>query len=82
MTTHMVGQVQIALWCGVAQPTIAMWIKRYNDYPKPDVIVDTGINHTVRGWLPARQQDWEAYARIRAASPGAQIVAQRHDRQV
>lgn len=81
MTMHTVGQTEVAQWCHVRPQTVAMWIIRdeHHDYPEPDADIRNGAG-IVRGWLPGRRAEWEAYAAKQAAKPGALLVAQRRDR--
>lgn len=60
------GQSEVARWCGVKPPAIAMWIVRYDNWPAPDVEVRTG-RWPVRGWLPSRRPEWEQFAAMRAS---------------
>ena len=80
MRLETVGQSIAAEWCQVSPQTLAGWIHTRTDWPPPDVIIRTQ-RHIIRGWLPERKAEWVAYAKIRANSPGALLVAQRPDRQ-
>lgn len=80
MTLETVGQSVVAEWCRKLPQTVATWINCRTDYPEPDVTIKTRRN-TVRGWLPSRRTEWEAYAKERANAPGALLAAQRGDRQ-
>jgi hypothetical protein len=73
------GQAEVAQWVDVTPQTIAMWIMRYDDYPVPDARIVTE-KQAIRGWRAERRAEWEKYARMRAASPGAALVAMRKDR--
>ena len=80
------GQNIVAGWCGVTPQTLAMWILRcnrepdkYDPYPEPDVIMESGSRRS-RGWWGHRRREWAEYAHSQALKPGAQMVAMRKDR--
>jgi predicted DNA-binding transcriptional regulator AlpA len=39
---ELVGQKEIAEMCGVSQPAVANWRRRYSDFPKPHATLACG----------------------------------------
>jgi len=74
MTTTYRGQADVARWCGgVTAAAISNWMRRHPDtVPVPDaVIVNEGGAQPVRGWLPERRLEWEAFNAVRSAGSAA-----------
>lgn len=62
------GASDVARWCGVTRAAVGNWMARHDDWPQPDVVVASeGTEQVVRGWLPERRAEWEAWAAKRAA---------------
>jgi hypothetical protein len=60
----------VAAWCDVVPSAVSMWLRRYDDWPEPDVEVRTEkTGYVVRGWLPSRRAEWVRYAK-RRTKPG------------
>lgn len=78
MTLHTVGQATIAEWCSVTTAAVAMWIIRYNDWPEPDVEVTNRDGKVIRGWLPERRAEWEAYGKPEPPRGKHQVRRPRH----
>ena len=72
MTTTYRSQTDVARWCGVQPPAVSNWIRRFpGKTPAPDVVIATdGSSSAVRGWLPERRREWEAFAARLNAPPG------------
>ena len=73
MTTEYRSQGDVARWCGVTGAAVSNWMRRHpGTAPAPDVIiVNEGSKDVVRGWLPERRAEWEAFAADRNARPEA-----------
>ena len=60
------GQRKIAELLGIPGGRLAIWLRRYDDWPAPDSGTENPDKITL-GWLPERLPEWRAYAEKRAA---------------
>jgi hypothetical protein len=59
-TVTYAGTSEVARWCGVSEPAVSNWLRRYTTWPVPDAHVGIGRRDEdiIYGWLPERRAEW------------------------
>lgn len=68
----------LAALFGVQPGTVVKWYGRYDDFPEPDAVTGIGLDQTVMGWLPEREDEIRAWEKSRPGRGAGGGRARKH----